>query len=525
MPRYIEPSQSAFENAEAALSDAMTTKWPALLTKAGSVIRELVVRPTAYLYSWLADNMAEARRKSTMSYLMESNLTENPVADAVASNYFVTRREGIRSKGVVTLIINSAAFQIPAGSIFTCEGVSLMTETTVIAIDTTYRTADGVQYVPILPYDSEQGLYVVNVPVVALEAGPVELAPGSEVQAMFGGATTVQAYLTSAVTGGSGTETDAELMERAKYNTAESGIGSYYGLKKKLSRAPVPVLSFNVIAGEDTELTRARWNTVNINPGGYIDVYVRTQIQAETAIVKGDIEALGGNTYRIVLGAGGDYAGAYGVSRVIAEGVEITDYTVEYSAVEHTTDARSARLSSNQTIIITFTTDTALAENPEDDDLTMTATVMLSYIAGIDQLQRYMDTDNNRFIGQDVYVKAAVPIALTLSCALRYDGDLTEEIANDIKQVIANRVNAYPVGTEYVNFSDIRDAVAATDPKASLRLPCAYSMLVPLRNGSVVCYSSTTGLAGINAPVAEFNWPSQVCFFSLVPGNIRLERA
>ena len=47
MAEYKEPTQADFNSAEASTLDVMSTKYPDMLTKAGSVIRELLVRPFA----------------------------------------------------------------------------------------------------------------------------------------------------------------------------------------------------------------------------------------------------------------------------------------------------------------------------------------------------------------------------------------------------------------------------------------------------------------------------------------------
>ena len=97
----------------------------------------------------------------------------------------------------------------------------------------------------------------------------------------------------SAITGGTEQETDAELMARCRYNTADAGIGSYNGLWRKLQKAPVNVSGLSVVAGEDPGVLRARWNNLSINPGGVIDCYVRTQAQSSKKTVQATANANG----------------------------------------------------------------------------------------------------------------------------------------------------------------------------------------------------------------------------------------
>lgn len=97
---------------------------------------------------------------------------------------------------------------------------------------------DGIEY---LASFLVGGNWLVNVPVETTTVGRIEIPVGTTVSASFPCSTLLEAELTSPITGGSDTETDAELMTRAEYNTAEAGIGTYYGIRKKLNKAPITV--------------------------------------------------------------------------------------------------------------------------------------------------------------------------------------------------------------------------------------------------------------------------------------------
>ena len=54
MPDYIEPTSSDFNSAEQVMLDVLSSTYPKTQTKAGSTLRELLVRPLAYIYAWCA---------------------------------------------------------------------------------------------------------------------------------------------------------------------------------------------------------------------------------------------------------------------------------------------------------------------------------------------------------------------------------------------------------------------------------------------------------------------------------------
>ena len=93
MADYIEPTKTSFNAAEQVAIDAVTQTASNLLTRTGSVIRELIIRPVAYLLSWASGNVDNSIKQYSISYPKTSQLTENPVADLVASNYFVERKQ------------------------------------------------------------------------------------------------------------------------------------------------------------------------------------------------------------------------------------------------------------------------------------------------------------------------------------------------------------------------------------------------------------------------------------------------
>ena len=127
MADYIEPTKTSFNAAEQVAIDAVSQTANNLLTRTGSVIRELIIRPVAYLLSWASGNVDNSIKQYSISYLKTSQLTENPVADLVASNYFVERRAATSSKGIITLTLDAASLTLAAGSRFSVAGNQVCT--------------------------------------------------------------------------------------------------------------------------------------------------------------------------------------------------------------------------------------------------------------------------------------------------------------------------------------------------------------------------------------------------------------
>lgn len=534
MADYIEPTQSSFNDAENVASDVLSQASPNLITKAGSVVRELIIRPIAYLYSWAEDNLLDKLASTSVMYLKTSQATDNPIADMVASNYFVTRNQGTSAKGIITLTLAQPVLRLAQGSQFTVGGASMLTpEQYLITNGDTSSAAAGFAYIKSIPY-KVNGIdcWIANVPVVSAVPGRLELPVGSAVVIGFSTNIIVAAELTSPVTGGTDVETDAQMMARAEYNTAESGIGSYYGLRKKFNKAPVAVLGLSAVAGEDAPLFRARYNNVNINPGGIVDCYVKTEKQPTTDIFPvtftsaqlvdaNNNPVLDENQKPIYFYYGYvDVPCVLSVNSVIIDGERLdregTKFWTEFESSEPTIPADGARLSSYQRTRIVFCAGDRELE-------TLDGNVSCTYIPGIPALQEFINEDEEHFIGQDTLVKAAVPVEVSVTCSYSAPSMLDDSQIALLKQTIEDYINDIPVGTRTINFSDLRKVCASAVPSADLRLPCVIAGKVFTKSGVTDTFYSNTGIFDIANPTSYDWWDFRECYFSTCADNIRVE--
>lgn len=509
MADFIEPTQRTFSNAEATATDVITQSSPNLITKTGSVIRELIIRPLSYLMAWSNDNYKNTLEKSSVAYLKTSQSTDNEVADLVASNYFVTRRQGTSAHGILTLTLTQPVLRIGRGSPFTVAGTTMVTpeQYFITNVPVTGETTDFV-YLKSIKYGDA---WIANVPIVSSTPGQLELPVGSAVTIGFSSSVITNAELTSPVTGGSDTETDAELMKRAEYNTAEAGIGSFYGLQKKFAKSPVAVLGLSVVAGEDYPLFRARYNNVNINPCGIVDCYVKTEKQPTTNSVQVECTGTGGELEGVV-----EVDCILRVDSVIVNGEALNDFNVIFESYDINVPPDGARLSIKQKTKISFKLDDTSATSA-------TATVFCTYIPGIRSLQSFIDEDEEHFIGQDTTVKAAVPVEVSFRCGYAASSMLEDDQIALLKQTIADYINNIQVGTRLINFSDIRKVCASAVPSADLRLPCVMAGKVYTKSGMVDTFHSNTGIFDISDPANQDYWDFRECFFSICTDNIKIE--
>ena len=189
---------------------------------------------------------------------------------------------------------------------------------------------------------------------------------------------------------------------------------------------------------------------------------------------------------------------------------------MSYASLDPDMDARGARLSTKQETIVTF-------QSSAQDVTSMPFSMDVSYMPGLAALQQYVDLDRNTFIGQDLLIKAAVPVPVHLDCTAYSTSEITDEQLELLKSTLVDKVDSMPMGTGVLNFSDLRKAAAEAVPSVDLRLPCTMSVDVPLVSGGADSFYSNTGILDITKPVHVDAWDPAVCFFSLIPENIRID--
>ena len=513
MDNYLEPTRTEYQNSEYIISNVLSTNNAELNLKKGSVIHELLVRPFSYLYSWFSINIQNMFKITSLSYLSTSTATENEIADMMLSNYFITRKQGTKAKGVITITMSLPTIRIQKNSVFSVEGTKVQTYTPIIVVNSldsvTNKDTSEVEYIKAVPYE---GSYIANIPVEAVESGYIELMAGSSAEVLFANTVITGAELTSPITGGTSTETDASMVQRASYNTSNASIGSINGIRKKFTECSITVYDVAVVGGEDTSAYRARYNNTNINIGGVLDIHIKTQTQPSVSMLSVPVDPIAENKYSITLDST-EYAGIIGIIKILINGSTLSQFTTEYLSKDSGLSDIGARLSNKQKVIITFES----IEEVENAD------VYVYYMPGVNICQEFIDSDVNKFIGQDSLIKAAIPISVGISCAYSYDGTQSSSTIEDqIKDNIFNYVNSLPIGTRYLNFSDLRIVCEQAISGLTLKLPCIFNATIPLYDGTYTTYYSNSGILDIGDTVYSNVWDFNICFFSITKDAITL---
>lgn len=511
-----EPTQTSFTQAEDTLVNLMADYSSQIDTKKASVVRELIIRPGAYLYAKMNDFLSSWIRRTSVSYLSTLQDTSDSIADLVASNYFVSRKQGSYATGVVTLTCNTTEVRVNALSDFMVDANQFSTAKTYIA---TLSPAEDTQDTGYVQMFQINGQYKANIPVVAAQAGPLEIPAGVTVDILTYIAGVDSAQLLSPITGGAGTETDAQMMQRCKERCG-AAIGTLQAIRTKMQDAPINVISCGAASSTQAGCFRSRYNNLALPAGGAVDVYVKTANQAVVVQLPFSDLSIDGNNKKYLQITPGDfpaYAGAIRVQQAVRQSSDSLSsaerYTVQYLSTEAGISDISARNTVYQKIKVTF----------EDETLSDSVLVTLQYMPGLTDLQSFMDASYGAYLGQDCMIKAAVPATVRLKCQVVSKEPLSEVQLQELKEFISAQINSKQVGDYTLNMDEIAETVRQNYTDLQLRLPYTMSIAMPATNGSIYTFNTTDGIASLLYRRGLYHWAAQAYFFSTTPDYIDLQ--
>lgn len=503
---YKEPTQDSFKQYLNTLSLNLGSVFNTLVLKARSAVYELVIRPFAYLAAWLQTNLDSSLKAYTYTYLKESTATDSEGADLIASNYFLERRQGSKASGYITAYLTEPMLVIPENTVFTIESYNFKTTKTLIVAESVYEDTDTTTYLPALV--TVDNTYMAFIPVEAETSDSIDLNEESTIDTLFSAYNLTGLKLTSAITGGTSTETDSELLERVKTSTTSQSIsGSRKALKRLIQELVPQVKDVTILSAEQPASIRARVNNINVNIGSSLDCYIKTSTQPSTKIITFNQTYTESKADHIITITDSDVQGLYVAELLSLNNTVPRTYTVDYG-----TDVDA--LSSKQKVQIKVSTTEAVT--------TINAVIKVSYMSAVYLSQSYLDLDTNKYIGLDCRVKAAVPLILRVDCAVKSSVSLDAETIKGLKACMSTFVNSTQIGCAVLNFSDIQESIKRLYPDIELRLPCAITATLFLKDRTKGSFYSTSGILDISKLSAYNYWDPSCVFFSLIPENINL---
>ena len=267
------------KEAERFLEALLTSKIPEGNFSPGSHLHDVVIKAFAYVVAYIR---AEVREVSAMQSLLRlgesSGYSVDATVDNILSNWFITRRDGTKSAGVLKVSLDPSveAIIVPASAVFTrSEGLTFVP---VSDSDTVFS-----RELNLVPEYNEEGDVAAYSAYLAVEAefGGVSssLAAGS-----FESWTDFSPYVTAvsneaSFSSSEAKETTEELIDRAKESITSRDFLSSRSITATLLEEIPTVDSVTCVGAGDPEMMRDRivgfGEGVSVHGLGHVNVYTK----------------------------------------------------------------------------------------------------------------------------------------------------------------------------------------------------------------------------------------------------------
>jgi hypothetical protein len=408
--------QSLLGEAKAKFIEIVSAEYPELDIRKGTAINELMINFAALGYALIYEEITKIEEKLYLKDILASPTDiDSSMIDGIISNFYITRSPGAKSKGMIKIVFSeSRDYYIPDASSFVLESKNYLYYTT-SAHDIT--TDD-------LLYDSVNDQYYYLLEVEAENIGPeyfLESEMALEPQVLTGYIESAEVYEDFAQ--GVNQETDQSLLDRVKDNLSNRGLFSHQSIEATLREAFPAIRQVTVAGYNDHELQRG-YNISGIKTGGKVDVYVRDPVDGH---LQGVIEATSDASGVI------DIPSAYcpilrvkNVAQKSNPGLEYENFTLTSTSDVH------ERFSSEETLQLTVPAD--LIATP--------VLISVDYAPGIQDVQTFVDDDDNRYVMADILVKTYMPCFVEIGISYR-TGVIGTDMADTIKSTLLEYINSY----------------------------------------------------------------------------------
>lgn len=440
--------------------------------KEGSFFNDLLVKPASYLSLLLekeADRVVNTLNSETASNVEDR--TSSQVLDDLASNFFIYRRAGTNSQGVVRIEVSEQqGFVIQSNTIFTKS----------VGVEFFYAGAGGsdtdlvVQSSYLTESTAEDGstVYYYDVPVEGTVAFiGSEMAPGDFLSMTPTVANLVRIYNTETFSVATGEETNEAFLQRIKSSLTTRGLYSRHGVEASILEAVDSAISVNTIGAASASMQRDKLslNSTSVRVLGKANVYANTGFIPKTVTV----DFIGSNTASLPsdiaraadVTAFFDYQYVSEISTTDGDIVVVNDTrdvgrahgdplgATEYR-IQYTSPSNSSDLTNTEGSIYCRTSleNASVVSGVNNGAISLKALVSKGYSI----TSAVLASSSNTPLGVDMllYAPTVKRVKLPLTIRLREDrpGDLPESF---FKSDVARYINLIPATGEELNLSDI----------------------------------------------------------------------
>lgn len=462
------------QQAEEFLTDFLAAEYPDLDLTQGKVLRDILIRPAAIFHALNRTDYDRLRQSMSLLAISENpDLADPDIVDGVLSNLMLTRDPGAKAAGQLTIILSVlATTTVPAGSVFTANGLNYLTDQTYIGVTQADSVLNDQQKLITLRSD---GTYSFTIPVTAESEGTqYAVRRGTRftvVPSIIG-----LVDITAAVdfSGGRNVETNADLVARAQLGISAKILSGRTEIEAMLREAFPDIVAVSITGFSDPEMIRDRHNIFAMSMGGKADLYVRSSYLPVIQVFEREAVLINASEKIWQMSVGRDvFPGFYSVQFVLPQGASQDQNSLEISGETRALDLSAINgdfipdilniveggYSRYQTAVIQFkdpaTDTTGMVEN----ETVRTYQVGLYGLNSIADLQHMVSDRARRNPQADYLVKAPVPAFCAVNLTVQYRANSQPPVAADLKQSIAATINKIGYDVGRIPASRIYDAV------------------------------------------------------------------
>ena len=246
----------------------------------GSAMRDFAITAMSLVYAFMRKESDLTRQRQSLLLLGEDEGDEvDDAVDEILSNWFIRRKTGRKSRGVVTVYFNQATdVTVRRNDVF------YKTNALPFVIDSDADRSYGEDdMVPVTDNTGVVTEYALRVPVIAVEAGAnYDISTGPFVNFTKFSPYTTRVENTTKFSGGASVESTEEMLDRAPTAISVRDLNSPRSIDVVLKEEFTDVDDVTVIGFGDTEMIRdliiEEATGLRIHAGGYTDAYLRSPI-------------------------------------------------------------------------------------------------------------------------------------------------------------------------------------------------------------------------------------------------------
>lgn len=531
------------EQAELFLISWLQAEFPSMDLTEGRVLRNLLIRPAALFHVLNQTNMDNLRQSMSLKAITENpDLATPGVVDAVLSNFRVTRHEGTRATGTITIatsLLRSST--VNQGTVFNAGGLLFTNLQTYVAVTEASSVLSDQQRLLVRRTD---GTYAFTVPVSAEADGSIYVLRKSTRLTMSPAvAGFIDAFATEDFAGGSDTETNQELINRFPESLAQPVFSGRAQIAALLLGLRPEITAISTIGFGDAEMLRDRHNIFQISTGGKADMYTRTQVLPEVIKLRktATLVDLEEATWQFPI-LRDDAPGFYIVESVVpadspvgtaslavlsdVRGLDLTPETVD-QFVPDIADVTEGAYSRYQTAVVQFTDDSGDQSAYVINSTTREYDVYVSYMPGVKDLQLAAIDRENRNPQADYLIRAPIPAFTTISLTVAYKDGTDAPDASEIQQAVADRVNSLNFELGRLPNSTVFDAIHDVISKTDAYVVAPIDMMARIRrpDGSVVQLRSANSLDVPNEAELDVTQRTTVFYLDKSDVDVQVQKA